>query len=155
MCTTAITVQASVRRRPQKRRNLVLPEAVHKVPQPLIHDFWFPSCHQMSVFGKPLPLKKCRRTSWMSPKGTSINDVWRFSAIFDLPTYHVRRFLPYNVRYLRGFFEPPYLPKNRRSFMDVPQAMGVMTKIMMETSAVGSSSLRWRKKEKEKSKSAL
>ena len=39
----------------------------------------------------------------------SINDVLRFSAIFDLPTFHVRQFLPYNVRYLGAFLNPPTL----------------------------------------------
>ena len=38
---------------------------------------------------------------------TSINDVRRFSVNFDLPTYHVRRFLPYNVRYLGDVLAPP------------------------------------------------
>ena len=42
-------------------------------------------------------------------KGTAINDVPRFSAIFDLPTHHVRQFLPYNVRYFGAFLDP-YLP---------------------------------------------
>ena len=29
-----------------------------------------------------------------------------FLAIFDLPKYHVRRFLPYNVQHLGVFFGP-------------------------------------------------
>ena len=41
-------------------------------------------------------------------RGLKINDL-RFSAIFDLPSMS-RRFLPYNVRYLGGFYGPPYLP---------------------------------------------
>ena len=46
-------------------------------------------------------------TASQKPLGTSINDVRRFSAIFDLySTYHVRRFLPYNVRYLGAFLDP-------------------------------------------------
>ena len=28
------------------------------------------------------------------------------TAIFDLPNYHVRRFLSYNVRYLGAFLDP-------------------------------------------------
>ena len=42
--------------------------------------------------------------------GTSINDVRRFSAIFDLLTYHVQQCLPYNVLYSVAFFGPPYQP---------------------------------------------
>jgi hypothetical protein len=37
------------------------------------------------------------------PKGSSINDVQRFYAIFDLPTYLV---LPYNVRFLGLSWNP-------------------------------------------------
>ena len=53
-------------------------------------------------------------------KGTSINDVRRFSAIFYLPTYHVQQFLPYNVRYL-GFFGPPTYPKIGRHLWTFPK----------------------------------
>ena len=52
--------------------------------------------------------KNCRK---VNPKGTSINDIQHFSAIFDLPTYHVQRFLPYNVWYLGAFLDPPTYPK--------------------------------------------
>ena len=38
------------------------------------------------------------------------------------PTYHVRRFLPYNVRYLEAFLDPPTYPKIGRHLwtLDVP-----------------------------------
>ena len=44
-------------------------------------------------------------------RGTSLNDVRRFLAIFDIPIFHVRRFLPYNIRYLGAFLDPPTYPK--------------------------------------------
>ena len=52
--------------------------------------------------------------------GTSINDVRRFLDISDLPTYHVRRFLPHNIGDYGAFFGPAFLSYNRTSFMDVP-----------------------------------
>ena len=45
-------------------------------------------------------------------KGTSINDVQRFSMIFDLPTYHVRRFKPYEVRFFGVILDLPTLKLN-------------------------------------------
>ena len=53
---------------------------------------------------------KVKNTFFQNPysilyhSGTSINDVQRCSAIFDLPTYHVRLFLPYNVQYFWAFW---------------------------------------------------
>ena len=44
------------------------------------------------------------KINWI--RGTSINDVPRFLAIFDLPTYLV---LLYNVPFW-GYLGPPYLP---------------------------------------------
>ena len=52
--------------------------------------------------------------------GTSINDVLRFWAIFDLPTYQIRQFLSYNVRYLEAFLDPPTYPKIGRYLWTLP-----------------------------------
>lgn len=51
-------------------------------------------------------------------KGTFINDNRRFLMFFDCPTYNVRQFLTYNVRFF-GAFLTPYLAKiiNERSLM--------------------------------------
>ena len=72
--------------------------AVHKVCQPLNHDFWLPSHYQMSVFGKR---KKCRHALWMSPK----------LSILESHFYTARKY-------------------KREILVCLPQAMGVMTKII-------------------------
>ena len=46
-------------------------------------------------------------SSIQAPKGTSINDVPRFLAIFDLPTYLP---CPTLTHHIGGYLGPPYLP---------------------------------------------
>ena len=55
-------------------------------------------------------------------KGTYINDVRRFSTIFDPPPLPLNvRFLPSNVRFFGVILDPhPLPPYNRTSFMHVP-----------------------------------
>ena len=64
-----------------------------------------------------------KSTVWTRAKGTSINDVRCFSAIFDLPIYHVRPFLPYKVRYLRAFLDSPIYPKIGRHLWTFPNCI--------------------------------
>ena len=65
---------------------------------------------KVSIATSP-PSYACASHPWLlasqPARGTSINDVWRFSMIFDLPTNHVRRFLPYNIRVLGVILDLP------------------------------------------------
>ena len=69
---------------------------------------------KVSIATSP-PSYACASHPWLlasqPARGTFIIDVWRFSMIFDLPSNHVRRFLPYNIRVLGRHFGPTY-PKN-------------------------------------------
>ena len=70
-------------------------------------------------FSNALRLSEVKLSSKIS-RGPSINDVRQISMIFDLPTYHVRRFLPYNVRFLGVILDLPTLKSdviNERSLM--------------------------------------
>ena len=73
----------------------------------LCRDSTDPACTLKTFFKGPPQFITC-----FNIIVTSINDVRRFSPIFDLPTYHVWRFLPYNnIQYFGAFLDPPTYPK--------------------------------------------
>ena len=62
-------------------------------------------------------------------KGTS--EVFRPFLTY-LPTYHVRRFFHYNIRYLGAFLDPPSYPKIGRHLWTFPNAKSLTNKLQQK-----------------------